>query len=220
MHVGREHLGVPEGEHHVIVSGEHHADRRLEQRGLVVEPVVHRLRVLDVPVAQRRSECRKIVGVDGPDIGRRIFLRSSWPYPLILGRFESPSSSPYPGSVAVVRRWGREHSLAGIPTRRVATITTRAGSASPRPARVCTGKPTWWMRCSRESGGRRVLDAGCGTGRVAIELAARGYAVVGVDLDAGMLGRGPHQGPGLAWVEADLADLPDLGPERRRSTSW
>ena len=32
-----------------------------------------------------------------------------------------------------------------------------------------------------------VLDAGCGTGRVAIELARRGIAVVGVDVDASML---------------------------------
>jgi SAM-dependent methyltransferase len=32
-------------------------------------------------------------------------------------------------------------------------------------------------------GGRRVLDAGCGTGRVAIELAHRGLEVVGVDAD-------------------------------------
>src|SRR5919204_5229355 len=32
-----------------------------------------------------------------------------------------------------------------------------------------------------------VLDAGCGTGRVAIELARRGIEVVGVDLDPGML---------------------------------
>ena len=29
-----------------------------------------------------------------------------------------------------------------------------------------------------------VLDAGCGTGRVAIELARRGVEVVGVDVDA------------------------------------
>src|SRR4029079_8134136 len=39
----------------------------------------------------------------------------------------------------------------------------------------------------QESGGKRVLDAGCGTGRVAIELAARGFSVTGVDADAEML---------------------------------
>ncbi|MEJ5944968.1 class I SAM-dependent methyltransferase [Pseudokineococcus basanitobsidens] len=33
----------------------------------------------------------------------------------------------------------------------------------------------------------RVLDAGCGTGRVALELARRGHRVVGADLDASML---------------------------------
>ena len=64
----------------------------------------------------------------------------------------------------------------------------------------------------REHGGRRVLDAGCGTGRVAIELAARGYDVVGVDLDPGMLGTARAKAPDLAWYEADLARL-DLIPE-------
>ena len=39
----------------------------------------------------------------------------------------------------------------------------------------------------REEGGTRVLDAGCGTGRVAIELARRGFSVVGMDADAPML---------------------------------
>jgi SAM-dependent methyltransferase len=68
----------------------------------------------------------------------------------------------------------------------------------------------------QEHGGRRVLDAGCGTGRVAIELAARGYDVVGVDLDAGMLGAARAKAPEIAWVEADLttlraADLRDAG---------
>jgi 2-polyprenyl-3-methyl-5-hydroxy-6-metoxy-1,4-benzoquinol methylase len=32
--------------------------------------------------------------------------------------------------------------------------------------------------------GARVLDAGCGTGRVAVELARRGYAAAGADNDA------------------------------------
>lgn len=34
---------------------------------------------------------------------------------------------------------------------------------------------------------RTALDAGCGTGRVAIELARRGVEVVGADLEASML---------------------------------
>lgn len=68
--------------------------------------------------------------------------------------------------------------------------------------------------------GGSVLDAGCGTGRVAIELALRGFAVTGVDLDAGMLSAARSKAPGLAWREADLAagDLAsalDLAPGRR-----
>jgi SAM-dependent methyltransferase len=54
---------------------------------------------------------------------------------------------------------------------------------------------------------RHVLDAGCGTGRVAIELARRGIDVVGVDADADMLERARRKAPGLAWVLADLAAL-------------
>mgnify|MGYP006318277501 FL=1 len=58
----------------------------------------------------------------------------------------------------------------------------------------------------RESGGTRVLDAGCGTGRVAIELAARGFSVAGLDLDPAMLDAARAKAPTLRWVEADLAD--------------
>jgi SAM-dependent methyltransferase len=55
-----------------------------------------------------------------------------------------------------------------------------------------------------------VLDAGCGTGRVAIELAARGIDVVGVDLDPAMIGHARVKAPELAWIEADLATV-DVG---------
>jgi SAM-dependent methyltransferase len=53
----------------------------------------------------------------------------------------------------------------------------------------------------------RVLDAGCGTGRVAIELAARGFEVVGVDLDPVMLDEARLKAPKLEWVLGDLALL-------------
>ncbi|MFD4481631.1 class I SAM-dependent methyltransferase [Streptomyces sp. NPDC058471] len=53
--------------------------------------------------------------------------------------------------------------------------------------------------------GARVLDAGCGTGRVMIRLAELGYDCVGVDLDASMLAVARRQAPELPWIQADLA---------------
>jgi SAM-dependent methyltransferase len=55
-----------------------------------------------------------------------------------------------------------------------------------------------------------VLDAGCGTGRVAIRLAERGFACVGVDVDPTMLSVARARAPELHWVQDDLARL-DLG---------
>ncbi|MBI3912972.1 MAG: class I SAM-dependent methyltransferase [Chloroflexi bacterium] len=49
------------------------------------------------------------------------------------------------------------------------------------------------------------LDAGCGTGRVGIELARRGVTVVGVDIDAAMLNRAREKAPGIDWRLNDLA---------------
>lgn len=57
-----------------------------------------------------------------------------------------------------------------------------------------------------------VLDAGCGTGRVAIELAERGVDVVGVDLDAAMLTEARAKAPSLAWVD-DSIETVALGRE-------
>ena len=58
--------------------------------------------------------------------------------------------------------------------------------------------------------GARVLDAGCGTGRVARELARRGFDVVGADNDPSMLDVARAEAPQLPWVQADLASL-ELG---------
>jgi 2-polyprenyl-3-methyl-5-hydroxy-6-metoxy-1,4-benzoquinol methylase len=57
------------------------------------------------------------------------------------------------------------------------------------------------------SPGARVLDAGCGTGRVAIELDRRGYDVVGTDLDPSMLAEARRAAPHIDWHEADVATL-------------
>lgn len=55
-----------------------------------------------------------------------------------------------------------------------------------------------------------VLDAGCGTGRVAIELARHGIDVVAADVDASMLASARRRAPSIDWVECDLAGL-ELG---------
>lgn len=56
-------------------------------------------------------------------------------------------------------------------------------------------------------GPRSVLDAGCGTGRVAIELARRGLDVVGTDLDQDMIQVARAKAPELTWVNADLSEF-------------
>ncbi|MCU0271610.1 MAG: class I SAM-dependent methyltransferase [Acidimicrobiales bacterium] len=58
----------------------------------------------------------------------------------------------------------------------------------------------------------RVLDAGCGTGRIGIELARRGIDVVGVDIDPAMLGTAETKAPHIRWIHADLSVV-DLGPD-------
>lgn len=55
--------------------------------------------------------------------------------------------------------------------------------------------------------GSRVLDAGCGPGRVGAELAARGHVVVGVDVDPQLIAAAQGDHPGPTWLVADLADL-------------
>lgn len=55
--------------------------------------------------------------------------------------------------------------------------------------------------------GSRVLDAGCGTGRVAIWLHQHGYECVGVDLDESMLAEAKRAAPAIPWIRADLATL-------------
>ncbi|MET0954136.1 MAG: class I SAM-dependent methyltransferase [Aeromicrobium sp.] len=60
--------------------------------------------------------------------------------------------------------------------------------------------------------GSRVLDAGCGPGRVGAVLHARGHTVVGVDADPVLVAAAEEDHPGPRWLVADLATL-DLDEE-------
>ncbi len=61
--------------------------------------------------------------------------------------------------------------------------------------------------------GARILDAGCGPGRVGAFLAAAGHDVVGVDIDPVLVDAAETDHPGPSWLVDDLAslDLPARG---------
>lgn len=71
---------------------------------------------------------------------------------------------------------------------------------------------------TRCAGAERVLELGCGDGRIAIPLARAGLSVVGLELDAGMLdaARAAREAAGVAdrltLVQGDMADPPVDGP--------
>ena len=60
--------------------------------------------------------------------------------------------------------------------------------------------------------GARILDAGCGPGRVGGRLAAVGHDVVGVDIDPELIAAAEGDHPGAVWLARDLAVL-DLAAE-------
>ena len=61
--------------------------------------------------------------------------------------------------------------------------------------------------------GARILDAGCGPGRVGSALAEAGHQVVGIDVDPFLIAAAEQDHPGPRWLVGDLAelDLPGRG---------
>ncbi|MEZ0366138.1 class I SAM-dependent methyltransferase [Mycobacterium sp. pUA109] len=55
--------------------------------------------------------------------------------------------------------------------------------------------------------GARILDAGCGPGRLGGYLAEAGHQVVGVDVDPALIEAAEHDHPGPRWLVGDLAEL-------------
>ena len=81
-------------------------------------------------------------------------------------------------------------------------------------------RATLLERLPEDLAGKRVLDAGCGTGRLAVDIANRGAEVIGVDLSPNLIeiarGRTEHS-PGetgmrgtVAYLSGDMLD-PSLG---------
>ena len=55
--------------------------------------------------------------------------------------------------------------------------------------------------------GARILDVGCGPGRVGAALFGHGHTVVGVDLDPILIAAAEQDHPGPTWLVGDLAEL-------------
>lgn len=55
--------------------------------------------------------------------------------------------------------------------------------------------------------GSRILDAGCGPGRLGGHLHRSGHTVVGVDVDPALVAAAQEDHPGPRWLVGDLAEL-------------
>jgi SAM-dependent methyltransferase len=59
----------------------------------------------------------------------------------------------------------------------------------------------------------KLVDLGCGTGRLCAHFAAKGFECVGVDLSEEMLAKARLNAPAATFVKTNLVDLSELAPE-------
>lgn len=68
------------------------------------------------------------------------------------------------------------------------------------------------------SRGARILDAGCGPGRVGGRLHELGHEVTGADVDPALIAAAQEDHPGPRWLVNDLAELDVRDEQGQRST--
>ena len=80
------------------------------------------------------------------------------------------------------------------------------------PPEVTRAEAEFLVRTLRLAPGSRVLDVPCGAGRLAIELAARGCRMTGVDISPEFLetarSTARERGLEIEWRQSDMRDLP------------
>ena len=80
------------------------------------------------------------------------------------------------------------------------------------PSGRAAGDADFLQEACRLPAGARLLDVPCGEGRVATELANRGFHVTGVDISAGLLRsarkRAEQRNVSVEWHEGDMRHLP------------
>src|SRR5262245_57447788 len=84
-----------------------------------------------------------------------------------------------------------------------------------RPVRKECGAIADWLVDRGVLPGAEILDAGCGTGRYAIELGRRGYVVHGVDMSPELVDVARRGlGDSIRGVSFDVGDIADLAAGR------
>jgi SAM-dependent methyltransferase len=80
------------------------------------------------------------------------------------------------------------------------------------PPEATTAEADFFARHLALTPGARVLDVACGDGRLALELARRGYRVTGVDISEEFLAAARRsagdEGLAVEWRQSDMRDLP------------
>jgi len=80
------------------------------------------------------------------------------------------------------------------------------------PPEATRAEADFFERCLEVRPGARLLDVPCGDGRLALDLARRGYRVTGVDISEDFLvaarESAASRGLGVEWRRSDMRDLP------------